>query len=193
MNKKIIIQLILFSIIIIIISLFFFQVDKRVSNTNKKTVSSISDEDFANVLENIEYFSNDEIGNEYIIKAEHGQILNENKNLILMNNVSAEINFNYSEKITILSKKAVYNTLNYDTKFEDDIIIKYGDHNILSENVDMLFKDQRIKIYNKIEYTNLNTFLLADIAEIDLLTKNLKIYMKQKEKKINITYNNDAN
>ena len=193
MNKKIIIQLILFSIIIIIISLFFFQVDKRVSNTNKKTVSSISDEDFANVLENIEYFSNDEIGNEYIIKAEHGQILNENKNLILMNNVSAEINFNYSEKITILSKKAVYNTLNYDTKFEDDIIIKYGDHNILSENVDMLFKDQRIKIYNKIEYTNLNTFLLADIAEIDLLTKNLKIYMKQNKKKINITYNNDAN
>mgnify|MGYP006085541143 CR=1 FL=1 len=193
MNKKIIIQLILFSIIIIIISLFFFQVDKRVSNTNKKTVSSISDEDFANVLENIEYFSNDEIGNEYIIKAEHGQILNENKNLILMNNVSAEINFNYSEKITILSKKAVYNTLNYDTKFEDDIIIKYGDHNILSENVDMLFKDQRIKIYNKIEYTNLNTFLLADIAEIDLLTKNLKIYMNETKKKINITYNNDAN
>lgn len=193
MNKKIIIQLILFSIIIIIISLFFFQVDKRVSNTNKKTVSSISDEDFSNIMQNIEYFSNDEIGNEYIIKAEHGQILNENKNLILMNNVSAEINFNYSEKITILSKKAVYNTLNYDTKFEDDIIIKYGDHNILSENVDMLFKDQKIKIYNKIEYTNLNTFLLADIAEIDLLTKNLKIYMKQNKKKINITYNNDAN
>ena len=193
MNKKIIIQLILFSIIIIIISLFFFQVDKRVSNTNKKTVSSISDEDFSNIMQNIEYFSNDEIGNEYIIKAEHGQILNENKNLILMNNVSAEINFNYSEKITILSKKAVYNTLNYDTKFEDDIIIKYGDHNILSENVDMLFKDQRIKIYNKIEYTNLNTFLLADIAEIDLLTKNLKIYMNETKKKINITYNNDAN
>ena len=144
-------------------------------------------------MQNIEYFSNDEIGNEYIIKAEHGQILNENKNLILMNNVSAEINFNYSEKITILSKKAVYNTLNYDTKFEDDIIIKYGDHNILSENVDMLFKDQRIKIYNKIEYTNLNTFLLADIAEIDLLTKNLKIYMNETKKKINITYNNDAN
>ena len=193
MNKKIIIQLILFSIIIIIISLFFFQVDKRVSNTNKKTVSSISDEDFSNIMQNIEYFSNDEIGNEYIIKAEHGQILNENKNLILMNNVSAEINFNYSEKITILSKKAVYNTLNYDTKFEDDIIIKYGDHNILSENVDMLFKDQKIKIYNKIEYTNLNTFLLADIAEIDLLTKNLKIYMNETKKKINITYNNDAN
>ena len=110
-----------------------------------------------------------------------------------MSNVNAEINFNYNEKIIILSKKAVYNTLNYDTKFEDDIIIKYGDHNILSENVDMLFKDQRIKIYNKIEYTNLNTFLLADIAEIDLLTKNLKIYMNETKKKINITYNNDAN
>ena len=144
-------------------------------------------------MENIEYFSNDEIGKKYTIKAEYGQILNENKNLILMTNVSAVINFNYNEKITITSKKAIYDTLNYDTKFEENITIKYGDHSISSENVDMLFKDQSIKIYNQIEYTNLNSILLADIAEIDLLTKNLKIYMNENKKKINITYNNDAN
>ena len=193
MNKKIFIQLILFSIILLIITFFFFQVDDRDYVTNKKTVSTVLNEYFSNIIEDIEYLSNDKIGNEYIIKAEHGQILNENKNLILMNNVSAEINFNYNEKITIVSKKAVYNTLNYDTKFEDSIIVEYGDHSILSENVDMLFKDQRIKIYNKIEYTNLNSILSADIAEIDLLTKDLKIYMNENKKKINITYNNNAN
>jgi hypothetical protein len=193
MNKKISIQLALFSIIILILSFFFFQVDDHDTAANKETVSSASNKDFANIMENIEYFSNDEIGKKYTIKAEYGQILNENKNLILMTNVSAVINFNYNEKITITSKKAIYDTLNYDTKFEENITIKYGDHSISSENVDMLFKDQSIKIYNQIEYTNLNSILLADIAEIDLLTKNLKIYMNENKKKINITYNNDAN
>ena len=51
----------------------------------------------------------------------------------------------------------------------------------------MIFKDQKIKIYNEIKYNNLNTVLLADVAEIDLLTKNLKIYMNQNKKKIDLT------
>ena len=127
----------------------------------------------------------------YNIKAEYGEILNESKNLILMKNVIAKIIFNYNEKIIITSKKAIYNTINYDTKFEEDILIKYAEHNITSNNVDLLFKDNKVKIYNEIDYNNLNTNLLADNAEINLLTKNLKIYMNN-NKKINIEYNENA-
>ena len=192
MNKKIIIQIILFLIIIALISLFFFQVEEKSVN-KKDNLPEVLNKDFSNIIENIEYISNDENGNEYIIKAENGEILNENKDLILMNNVNAEINFNYNEKITITSKKAIYNIINYDTKFEDDIFIEYGDHKISSDNADVLFKDQKIKIYNEIKYNNLNTVLLADVAEIDLLTKNTKIYMNENKKKIDITYKNDAN
>ena len=193
MNKKIFIQIILFLIIILLIGLFFFEVEDKHSAKKNAGLPTVSNEDFSNLIENIEYISSDEIGNKYIIKASHGEILNENKELILMSDVLAKISFNNNENITITSKKAFYNTISYDTEFKGDVFIKYADHSITSENVDMIFKDQKIKIYNKIEYTNLNSTLLADIAEIDLLTNDLKIYMNENKKKINITYNNNAN
>ncbi len=174
-----------------LVSLFFFTYFSKnnlnSSDIKKDDLSSISKDNFSNIIENIEYTSNDESGNKYIIKAEYGEILNESKNLILMKNVRAKIIFNYNEKIIITSKKAIYNTINYDTNFEEDIIIKYAEHNITSNNVDLLFKDNKVKIYNEINYNNLNTNLLADNAEINLLTKNLKIYMNN-NKKINIEY-----
>ena len=191
MNKKIIIQSILFLIILLLLIFFFFKYFSKNNqtsfNTDKTNLASAPKENFANIIENIEYNSNDETGNLYNIKAEYGEILNESKNLILMKNVTAKIIFNHNEQIIITSKKAIYNTINYDTNFEKDILVKYAEHTIASNNVDLLFKDNKVKIYNEIDYNNLNTNLLADNAEINLLTKNLKIYMNN-NKKINIEY-----
>jgi len=197
MNKKIIIQLILFFIITFFISLFFFKylVKTKIekSDTNELDHSSISNKEFSNIIENIEYTSNDNIGNEYIIKAEYGEILDKDSNVILMKNVNAEINFHNNEKITISSSQAIYNTINYDTNFKENVFVKYAQHNVRSDNLDVLFKDHKIKLYNKIDYNNLNTNILADVMEIDLLTKDLKIYMNENNKKINATYNNNVN
>ena len=110
-----------------------------------------------------------------------------------MKDVNAEINFHNNEKITISSSQAIYNTLNYDTNFKENVFIKYDQHNVKSDNLDVLFKDHKIKLYNKIDYNNLNTNILADVMEIDLLTKDLKIYMNESDKKINATYNNNVN
>ena len=179
----------------ILISLFFFKYfsknNFKSSDNKENKPTSVSKENFANIIENIEYKSSDETGNQYNIKAEYGEILNESKNLILMKNVTAKIIFNYNEEIIITSKKAIYNTLNYDTNFEENILIRYANHSITSNNVDLLFKDNKVKIYNEIDYNNLNTNLLADNAEIDLLTKNLRIYMNN-NKKINIKYNENV-
>ena len=197
MNKKIIIQLILFFIITLFISLFFFKylVKTKIgkSDTNELDHSSISNKEFSNIIENIEYTSNDNIGNQYIIKAEYGEIQDKDSNVILMKNVNAEINFHNNEKITISSLQAIYNTINYDTNFKENVFIKYAQHNVRSNNLDVLFKDHKIKLYNKINYNNLNTNILADVMEIDLLTKDLKIYMNENDKKINATYNNNVN
>ena len=197
MSKKIIIQLILFFIITLFISLFFFKYLVKTKivkpDTNELDHSSISNKEFSNIIENIEYKSNDNIGNEYIIKAEYGEILDKDSNVILMKNVNAEINFHNDEKITISSSQAIYNTINYDTNFKENVFIKYAQHNVRSDNLDVLFKDHKIKLYNKIDYNNLNTNILADVMEIDLLTKDLKIYMNENDKKINATYNNNVN
>ena len=197
MNKKIIIQSILFFITILFIGLFIFKflVETETKNNKAKKIelSTDTNKNFSNIIENIEYKSNDNRGNQYIIKAKYGEIVNENSDLLLMSDVEAIIIFSDYEKVTITSSGAIYNIINYDTNFKENITIKYAEHNMTSNNADLLFKDHRVKIYNDINYNNLNTDFFADVMEIDLLTKKLKIYMNSQNKKIKATYKNNGN
>tara|TARA_B100000780_G_scaffold119340_1_gene83670 strand:- start:2535 stop:3131 length:597 start_codon:yes stop_codon:yes gene_type:complete len=197
MNKKIIIQSILFFITILFIGLFIFKflVETETKNNKAKKIelSTDTNKNFSNIIENIEYKSNDNRGNQYIIKAKYGEIVNENSDLLLMSDVEAIIIFSDYEKVTITSSGAIYNIINYDTNFKENITIKYAEHNMTSNNADLLFKDHRVKIYNDINYNNLNTDFFADVMEIDLLTKKLKIYMNSQNKKIKATYKDNGN
>ena len=197
MNKKIIIQSILFFIIILFIGLFIFKflVETEAKNNKAKKIelSTDTNKNFSNIIENIEYKSNDNRGNQYTIKAKNGEIVKENSDLLLMSDVEAIIIFSDYEKVTITSSGAIYNIINYDTNFKENITIKYAEHNMTSNNADLLFKDHRVKIYNDINYNNLNTDFFADVMEIDLLTKKLKIYMNSQNKKIKATYKNNGN
>ena len=197
MNKKVIIQSILFFILLVSLALFFFKYFVKTkptsSNIQETKLSLNSSENFSNTIENIEYNSNDNLGNQYTIKAKYGEILEDDSNLILMEDVKAEIIINNNKKINVSAKTAIYNIKNYDTNFKENVIIKYDKHNITGNNVDLLFKDHKIKLYNNINYNNLNTELLADVLEIDLLTKNSKIYMIDQQKKIKVIYKNNVN
>ena len=197
MNKKIVIQFILFLIIFSLLALLIFQYSfkKNVKNTvvQKTNISSNTDENSFNTIENIEYNSNDSLGNQYVIKAKYGEILDKDKNVILMQDVQAEINLNDREKIIINASSAIYNTINYDTNFENNVIIKYSGNILTCNNMDLLFQDHKIKLYNNINYNYLNTDLVADGMEIDLLTKNSKIYMIDQQKKIKVIYKNNVN
>ena len=192
MNKKIITQLVLFFIILFFITLVFFKYSfKNItekSNAQKIDSSLNLKENSSNSIENIEYISNDNLGNQYIIKAKYGEILDDNSNFILMKNVEAEIIFNDYKKVKITSINATYNIKNYDTNFKENVSVKHSEHVIICDNVDLLFKDHKIKLYENINYSNLNTNILADGMEIDLLTKKSQIYMNNKNKKIEITY-----
>tara|TARA_B100000767_G_scaffold164519_1_gene154191 strand:+ start:1158 stop:1754 length:597 start_codon:yes stop_codon:yes gene_type:complete len=196
MNKKIIIQLILFFIILLLVILLAFKYSTKVNvktpDIKKIIISSDLKESSSNVINNIEYSSNDEKGNQYSIKAEYGRVSDKDSNIIIMRNVKAQVIFNIHEKITIDASSATYNTVSYDTNFKDNIIIKYDKNKITCDNVDLLFLDQKIKLYNNINYNNLNTNLIADGMEIDLLTKNSKIYMHNKDKKINVIYRSNG-
>tara|TARA_B110000967_G_C18842367_1_gene540074 strand:- start:211 stop:801 length:591 start_codon:yes stop_codon:yes gene_type:complete len=193
MNKKITTQLILFFIIIFIIILFLFKylIKTETSDIKKIELSQNSSKNFSNSIQDIEYKSNDTLGNQYLIKAKYGEILDQNKNLIAMKGVEAQIIFKNYEKIIIVASTAIYNITNYDTNFEDNILIKYGEHEIICNNVDLLFMDHKIKLYNNINYHNLNIDLLADEMEIDLLTKNSTIFMNNQDKRIKMIYNSN--
>ena len=195
MNKKIIFQILVLFIIFLFTLLLFNQYSSnytaKIIDASQDIIYSNPENNSANIINNIEYKSFDAIGNQYNIKAKSGTISDESPNLILMQDVESEIYFK-DGKIFITALFATYNTINYDTIFKDKINIKYGEHQLNSNNANLFFKDHRIELYDNINYTNLNSSLLADEIEIDLLTRDLKVYMRNENKKVRAIFRNNV-
>ena len=187
MQKKIIIQVFLF-LLIIIISVIFFKFYFKPINLTKEYDSKInnSDSNQNNLMSNIKYFAADKIGNEYIVQSKLAEFDPNQPNLILMEEVTGNIQFTNSSPILISSDKAIYNKLNHDTKFFENVLATYDDHKISSQNLELFFDKNLASISKKIIYKNLNTELRADRIEIDLVTKNSKILMDKKTKKVKV-------
>ena len=187
MQKKIIIQVFLF-LLIIIISVIFFKFYFKPTNLTKEYDSKInnSDSNQNNLMSNIKYVAADKIGNEYIVQSKLAEFDLNQPNLILMEDVKGVIQFTNSSPILISSDKAIYNKLNHDTKFFENVLATYDDHKISSQNLELFFDKNLASISKKIIYKNLNTELRADRIEIDLVTKNSKILMDKKTKKVKV-------
>ena len=187
MQKKIIIQVFLF-LLIIIISVIFFKFYFKPTNLTKEYDSKInnSDSNQNNLMSNIKYVAADKIGNEYIVKSKLAEFDPNQPNLILMEKVEGVIQFTNSSPILITSDKAIYNKLNHDTRFFENVFAAYDDHKISSQNLELFFDKNLASISKKIIYKNLNTELRADRIEIDLVTKNSKVFMNKKTKKVKV-------
>ena len=193
MKKKIFIQILL-SVLILII--FFSIYQKYFKKTLVSDRSQIEEKEInqSNSLQNITYDSVDREGRKYIVTAESGFFNEQEPDIVFMNNANAKIVLLDGSIIYIKSSTAEYNSLNYDTKFQKDVKLKFLEHNVFCNNLNIFFQDNLLEAYNDLTYKNLDIIMLADKIEIDLLTKNSKIFnfneRKVKIKKRNINGNN---
>ena len=187
-------RIILLIIIIISITIALIILKKNLSEKKKKVETTIEvQEDFqsnSNIIKDVNYTTTDIDGNEYIINALEGEIDYKNSNIIYLTNVSAQIVLNNSEIITIISDYGKYNSENYDTIFSKNVIINYLDNEISSEYLDFSLERNSMIISKNVVYTNLNNILKADVVEINIKTKDTKIFMYENEKKVNIKSRN---
>ena len=176
--------LILFTIIIFFLFYNEFYKKDKVS----ETLTDVPEDTIysSNIIENVFYNSKDASGNEYIIKASKGEIDHSNSNIIFLTNVKAIIKLKNSSDITISSNYGKYNIENYDTIFSKNVIIKYMDNNINGEYLDFSLNKNMMIISREVTYTSTENFLKADVIEMNLKTKDIKIFMYEKEKKIKI-------
>ena len=100
----------------------------------------------------------------------------EKPDLIYMTKVNAEIFLLDGSIIYINSLNAEYNNLNYDTKFYRSVKLNFLEHSITCNNLNIFFEENLIEAFDNLNYKNLNLIMLADKIEIDLLTKNSRIY-----------------
>ena len=189
MDKKGLIQYAILLVVLFLISyiyLNYFKVSveeiKNISNIKKieKSLPKTSKD----LISDLVYSSVDRKGNKYKIESKEGEITSEDKNVIIMNNVTAEISLINGEKIYISSKKAKYNNDNFDTFFQGSVKMKYIYHSIDSENLELSFENQQAKLYNQVVYKNRNSELIADIIFFDFLNMSTKFLMDDKNKNI---------
>ena len=192
MYKKILIQFLLLIILFTIIFSTFFLYFKKKENLKEsnlpiiKEKESLIDDETGTLIKDINYSFYDSAGNYYELLSEVGKVDINNSDKIFMTNVLATIYLTDSSPVKITSKHANYNKINHETSFFENVKVTHLIHKATSENLDISFKNNIASMYNNIVYNKPGTKLKADRLEIDLITKNSKIFMDNKTEKIKI-------
>ena len=188
MNKKTGLQVVMV-LVIILISLWFYlkyftknfedvketQVIEKINENQNSTSTYIND---------INYVSTDTKGNKYQITAKQAEIKVENSDVMFLKDVVAFIYIKDSDTIKIISNFSKYNSKNYDTIFSENVIVIYPGHRITGKYLDFSFLNNLGTFTTNVIYTGEKTNLFADKIEMNLITKDIKIFMNNAGKKV---------
>ena len=186
MTKKITLR-IFFSIIIFFFLLFFFFKSKNKDTIIiEKDVSLDEKIDSSNIINDVSYVSKDSNGNEYKLEAAEGLIDQKENNYIYLTSVKGFISLVDYNLIEISSDFGKYNINNYDTIFSKNVIITYLDNIIKGDYLDFSWDRNLMIISKNVILENDKSSLKTDVIEVDIKTKNVKIFMYEENKKVNI-------
>ena len=183
MNKRIALQVVMV-LVIIIISLWFYlkYFTKNFEDVKETPVKEKIDENQNNTstyINDINYVSTDIRGNKYQITAKLAEIKIENADLMFLTDVIAFVFIKDKDTVKITSNFGKYNTKNYDTIFSENVIVIYPGHKVTGEYLDFSFLTDLGVFTTNVIYTGEKTKLFADKMEMNLTTKDTKIFMDQ--------------
>ena len=139
-----------------------------------------------NIIQDVSYSAKDTKGNEYFVKASEGTIDQNYDNFIFLKSVNATINLENYKLIEISSDFGKYNTDNYDTIFSKNVIIKYLDNIIKGGYLDFSWGKNLMIISKNVVLESNQSSLQADVIEVNIEKKDIKIFMYEENKKVNI-------
>ena len=135
-------------------------------------------------INDINYVSTDVRGNKYQITAKLAEIKIENSDVMFLTDVIAFVFIRDKDTVKITSNFGKYNSKNYDTIFSDNVIVIYPGHKITGEYLDFSFLTNLGIFTTNVIYTGEKTNLFADEIEMNLTTKDTKIFMNDDGKKV---------
>jgi len=180
---KIIFIILCFIIVLILINSKIF---KKKNTTLIKPQELEKEVYSSNKIKDVKYTTKDNDGNEYTVTALEGEIDYSNPNVIYLTGVKALIKLVNSENIYVTSNYGKYNSDNFDTIFSKNVQIDYLDNKITGEYLDFSLERNSMLITKKVVYTNLENILKADAVEMNIKSKDTKIFMYENQKKVNI-------
>ena len=190
MSKKIL-QLSLF-LFLILVSVYFyykyFKFDEKgdVKNTTELNLEK-SNSTKNNLIKNLKYEIQFNDKTMYNITADSSEIKYENDGeIVSMKVVTAVLTDENNITITVTSDDAIYNSTNYNSQFRNNVKIIYLDHIILSDKMDINFDENIANIYDNVFYEGVQGTLKSDNIKINLISKDIEIFMKESNDKVKI-------
>ena len=188
MNKKTGLQAIMV-LVIIFISLWFYlkYFTENLKDVKKNLAIEKVDENqnsTSTYINDINYVSTDVRGTKYQITAQLAEIKIENPDLMFLSDVVAFVFIKDKDTVKITSNFGKYNTNNYDTIFSENVIVIYPGHKVTGEYLDFSFLTNLGVFTTNVIYTGEKTNLFADKMEMNLTTKDTKIFMNDAGKKV---------
>ena len=188
MNKKTGLQAIMVLVIIFISLWFYLKYFTENFKDVKKTLAIEKVDENQNststYINDINYVSTDVRGNKYQITAKLAEIKIENPDLMFLSDVVAFVFIKDKDTVKITSNFGKYNTNNYDTIFSENVIVIYPEHKVTGEYLDFSFLTNLGVFTTNVIYTGEKTNLFADKMEMNLTTKDTKIFMNDAGKKV---------
>ena len=188
MNKKVVTQILMFVLIALISFTVYFAYFKKTSKILIEDASikkiDTKKNSSANYIDDINYTSVDAKGNKYLITAKQGEIDIDNPDVMFLENVIAYIFIKDSDTMKVTSDFGKYNSKNYDTIFSKNVIVVYPGHKITAEYLDFSFIRNLGTISIDVIYVGNKTKLFADRVEMNITTKDTKVFMNDSIKKV---------
>ena len=177
---KRIIQLVLFSFLIIMSFIFYtiyFQEDKK-----KLEVSQITElpenQNNNSLIRNLEYQVKLDNDAQYKITADLSEVYYDgDTELVNMQKVIAIFLDEKNIPLVVTSNRATYNGSNHNTNFRDNVQINYINSIIYADKMDLDFNLNTIKIFENVRYDGIQGNMSSDNIDIDLITQKIDIYM----------------
>ncbi len=144
-----------------------------------------------NLIKDLKYEINIDEINKYTITSDLGEItFNEKGQEIIEMRMAKAIFLGQSNiPLIIQSDFASYNTFNQNTKFFQNVNIKYLDKVISSEKMNFDFEKNLLTVNENVIYEDVNGNMMTDNIEINLITKEIEIYMNSNQDDIEIKKN----
>ena len=188
MNKKTGLQILMVLVVVMITVWFYLKYfTKNFEDVKEALVIEEIDDNqnsTSTYIDDINYISTDAKGNKYQITAKQAEIKVENSDIMFLKDVEAFIFVKDSDTVKINSNFGKYNSKNYDTIFSENVIVIYPGHKITGEYLDFSFLSNLGIFTTNVIYTGEKTNLFADKIEMNLTTKDTKIFMNDTRKKV---------
>ena len=154
---------------------------------NKKITNNLNkNKDLENFTKDIEYITTNKNGDVFKITAQYGKTNLRDSDILDLINVDGSIVSNNRSDIYISSIYAEYNYSNRNSKFYENVEIKYDNKIIKCDNLDLNITDNIAVGYNNVTVEDNNSLMKAKKITMNMITKDISI---NSDDKIEITTN----